>query len=100
MQAILFFSFFRSGVVGLRVQMPYSVYQSYPILNSSALFPYFPTANSRLATMPWSGLRTYCTPAPTLGNRSDFEQPLRSPPYRHATPPKTVAVQRCLLYTS
>jgi hypothetical protein len=27
-------------------------YQAYPILNSSALLPSFPAANSRLATMP------------------------------------------------
>src|SRR5678815_4806134 len=69
-------------------------YQAYPILKSTARLPSLPTANSRLATMPCSGLRTYCTPAPTLGNRSDVEQPLRSPPYRQATPPKSVAVHR------
>src|SRR5213078_2791942 len=69
-------------------------YQAYPILKSTARLPSLPTANSRLATMPWAGLSTYCTPAPTLGKKSDFEQPLRSPPYRHAMPPNAVAVQR------
>src|SRR5678816_1920832 len=92
----------REGKVS--VEAATTLYQAYPILKSTARLPSFPAANSRLATMPWAGLRTYCTPAPTLGNRSDFEQPLRSPPYRQATPPNTVAVQRsasrCLSSTS
>ncbi len=56
------------------------LYHVYPILKSSALLPSFPTAYSRLATMPSAGLRMYCTPAPTLGKRSEPGQPLRFAP--------------------